>query len=74
MSTVLDYPSLSQINRQISEHKINIIFAVTKDQADLYTHLSKKLTGSSTGTLDEDSANVVDLVRQQYEVSNFFPF
>lgn len=67
MSTELDYPSLSQINRQIREHKINIIFAVTKDQTDLYTQLSKKLTGSNTGTLDEDSANVVDLVRQQYE-------
>lgn len=69
MSSELDYPSLGQINKQIREHKINMIFAVTSDQVDLYETLSKQVTGSSSGRLDKDSANVVDLVRQQYDVS-----
>ncbi|GIX80796.1 integrin beta-PS, partial [Caerostris extrusa] len=67
MSDELDYPSLSQINRQIRDHKINMIFAVTKDQVSLYETLSKRLVGSSTGELENDSSNVVDLVRQQYD-------
>ncbi|GFS35725.1 integrin beta-PS [Nephila pilipes] len=67
MGAELDYPSLSQINRQIRDHKINMIFAVTSDQVNLYEMLSKRLAGSSTGKLENDSSNVVDLVRQQYD-------
>lgn len=62
-----DYPSFSQIHRKIREHNIHIVFAVTSDQSKLYQDLSKRLTGSSTGTLDADSANVVELIKQQYD-------
>ncbi|KAG8191111.1 hypothetical protein JTE90_010035 [Oedothorax gibbosus] len=64
-----DYPSVGQLNRQIRDNNINMIFAVTKDQVSLYQKLSDRLarTFASTGMLEEDSSNVVDLVRQQYD-------
>lgn len=62
-----DYPSLSQINQKIQEHKINIIFAITANQLPVYERLSAQLEGSSTGKLENDSSNVVSLVRNKYE-------
>ncbi|PRD21894.1 UNVERIFIED_CONTAM: mys [Trichonephila clavipes] len=64
-----DYPSLSQINHKIQENKVNIIFAVTANQVPVYERLSSLLEGSSAGKLDNDSANVVDLIQSQYDVS-----
>lgn len=61
-----DYPSLSQINHKIMEHKVNIIFAVTANQVPVYSRLSEQLEGSSTGKLENDSSNVVNLVKDQY--------
>ncbi|XP_023220338.1 integrin beta-PS-like [Centruroides sculpturatus] len=61
-----DYPSLSQINHKIMEHKVNIIFAVTANQVPVYSRLSEQLEGSSTGKLENDSSNVVTLVKEQY--------
>ncbi|XP_037974109.2 integrin beta-PS [Plutella xylostella] len=65
-STLQDYPSISQINLKAREHSINVIFAVTKEQISVYEELSKHIEGSSSGVLSEDSSNVVDLVRDQY--------
>lgn len=65
-SVFQDYPSVSQINAKIQEHKVNIIFAVTADQIDVYEKLANELEGCSSGTLEEDSSNVVELVRDQY--------
>lgn len=62
-----DYPSLSQINAKIQEHKVNIIFAVTADQIGVYEKLGNTLEGCSSGRLENDSSNVVQLVRQQYD-------
>lgn len=42
-SALLDYPSLSQINSKIQEHKVNIIFAVTEDQESIYAKLANML-------------------------------
>ncbi|OQR79540.1 integrin beta-PS-like [Tropilaelaps mercedesae] len=66
-STLLDYPSLSQINSKIQEHKVNIIFAVTEDQESIYAKLANMLEGCSHGKLAHDSSNVVDLVKEQYQ-------
>lgn len=66
-STEQDYPSLSQINRKIKENNVNLIFAVTRDQVDHYGNLSRRLVGSTTGMLADDSSNVVKLIRGQYE-------
>lgn len=68
-STIQDYPSISQINLKVKENSINIIFAVTKSQIDVYKRLSKHIEGSSAAELSEDSSNIVGLVRDEYNVS-----
>nr|XP_021181179.2 integrin beta-PS isoform X2 [Helicoverpa armigera] len=65
-STLQDYPSISQINHKVKKHAINVIFAVTAEQISVYEQLSKHIEGSSTGVLSNDSDNIVDLVREQY--------
>lgn len=66
MSIHQDYPSLSQINMEVKKHKVNIIFAVTSDQLPVYKQLSDHLEGSTAGKLENDSSNVVELVKDQY--------
>lgn len=60
-----DYPSIAQINKVAEERKINIIFAVLSD-GELYSDLSKAITTSSFGMLQNGSTNVVDLIEKQY--------
>lgn len=69
-STVQDYPSISQINLKVKQNAINVIFAVTHQQHDVYAKLSEHVEGSSSAVLDEDSSNVVELVKDEYSVSN----
>jgi len=45
-----------------------IIFAVTKDQIPVYRELSKLIEGSTVGELAEDSSNIVELVKDNYDV------
>jgi integrin beta 1 len=71
-STIQDYPSISQINLKVKEHAINIIFAVTQQQHEVYKKLSEHIEGSSSAVLSEDSSNVVELVRDEYSVSKLF--
>lgn len=71
-SSVLDYPSISQINQKVRENQINIIFAVTPQQVGTYQSLSQNIEGSSYGILSEDSSNVAVLVKEQYNASQFF--
>ncbi|GLH04820.1 hypothetical protein R5R35_010140 [Gryllus longicercus] len=66
-STLQDYPSISQINLKVKENSINVIFAVTGEQIGIYERLKDHVEGSSAGKLSNDSSNVVDLVREQYE-------
>jgi len=63
-----DYPSISQLAHKIAETKVNIIFAVTKDQIPVYNELSKLIEGSTVGELANDSANIVELVKDNYDV------
>lgn len=65
-STLQDYPSLSQLRHKISEKKVNIIFAVTAGQVPVYKELSKNIEGAYTGQLENDSSNVVQLIKDQY--------
>uniref|UniRef100_A0A646QHC7 Integrin beta n=1 Tax=Hemiscolopendra marginata TaxID=943146 RepID=A0A646QHC7_9MYRI len=66
-SITQDYPSLSQINQKTIEKKIHMIFAVTSSQVPIYERLSQNLVGSTTGKLEDDSSNVVELIKNQYE-------
>jgi integrin beta 1 len=72
-SDKLDYPSISQINLKVKEHAINIIFAVTQQQHEVYKKLSEHIEGSSSAVLSADSSNVVELVRDEYNVSHLTP-
>lgn len=65
-STEQDYPSISQINQKAQEHHVNIIFAATADQVDIYKKLTPLIEGSSAGRLDNDSSNIVQLIEEQY--------
>ena len=69
-SNNLDYPSVSQINQKVKENSVNIIFAVTEEQFNVYDLLQQNVEGSSVGTLSHDSSNIVELVKAQYQVSN----
>jgi len=62
-----DYPSISQLANKIAEKKINVIFAVTQSQKDVYEQLARFIEGSRVGTLAEDSGNIVQLIRKNYE-------
>ena len=66
-STLLDYPSVSQINKIVKENSVNLIFAVTESELHIYEQLSAAVEGSSVGKLSNDSSNVVQLVVNQYE-------
>ena len=68
-SNELDYPSVSQINHKVKENSVNIIFAVTEEQFNVYDLLQQNVEGSSVGTLSNDSSNIVELVKAQYQVS-----
>lgn len=69
-SIIQDYPSISQINQKVKQNAINIIFAVTQNQYAVYQKLSAHIEGSSSAILSNDSSNVVDLVREEYGVSD----
>lgn len=64
-----DYPSISQLAHKITAMKVNVIFAVTEGQLDVYRNLSDFIEGSTVGKLADDSRNIVDLVKDNYDVS-----
>jgi protocadherin alpha len=66
-STTQDYPSISQVNQKVQENHVNVIFAVTANQFDIYKHLTPLVEGSSAGMLMNDSSNIVELVKAEYE-------
>lgn len=65
-SEIQDYPSISQINHHVKKNSINVIFAVTYQQIDVYRKLSQHIEGSSSAVLSNDSSNVVELVLEEY--------
>ncbi|KAK8383508.1 hypothetical protein O3P69_015754 [Scylla paramamosain] len=65
-SVLQDYPSVSQINQVAKQHKINLIFAVTREQSSVYSRLAQMIEGSSQGELTQNSSNVVQLVKDEY--------
>jgi len=66
-STIQDYPSVSQINTKVIQNSIHIIFAVTKEQYEVYRKLSEHIEGAIADTLSADSSNIVELLRNQYD-------
>lgn len=64
---ILSYPD-KKINKVAKERQINIIFAVTRYE-ELYENLHKQVETSSYGLLNDGSSNIVELVREEYQVS-----
>lgn len=67
-STGQDDPSISQLDSKILQNRVNVILAVTSSQQKPYWNLSYQLTGASSGILSDDSSNVAELVRENYNV------
>jgi len=65
-SSILDYPSISQISSKVLENRVNIIFAVAPNKSSIYEELSRQIEGSTSAILSEDSSNIVELVKEQY--------
>ncbi|CAK9304234.1 unnamed protein product [Gordionus sp. m RMFG-2023] len=65
-STTQDYPSVSQIIQKVREKAVNIIFAITGEQLPIYQKFSEILEGSTVGQLANDSSNIVELVKENY--------
>ncbi|ELU10143.1 hypothetical protein CAPTEDRAFT_93285 [Capitella teleta] len=61
-----DYPSIGHLASVIASKKVNVIFAVIEKFVPLYSSLSSMIEGSMVGELANDSSNVVDLVRDNY--------
>ena len=51
---------------------MSVIFAVTEDQFPIYEQLSSFIESSSAGVLANDSSNIVQLIRENYEVNFAF--
>ena len=63
-----DYPSVSQIATKIREKSVNVIFAVTEDKLPVYDKLSKYIEGSEATKLANDSSNIVEVIKKNYQV------
>ena len=66
-SSQQDYPSISQINFVARKNAINIIWAVTEGEINIYKSLTQHVEGSFAGILANDSSNIVELIREQYD-------
>lgn len=67
-SVIQDYPSVAHINAKVKQTAINLIFAVTSGTINVYKELAKYIEGSSSVELKSKSSNVVELIRDQYNV------
>ncbi|PKU36500.1 integrin beta-4 [Limosa lapponica baueri] len=65
--TKQDYPSVPTLVRLLGQHNIIPIFAVTNHSYSYYEKLHKYFPVSEIGVLQEDSSNIMDLLRTAFE-------
>ncbi|OWK52125.1 Integrin beta-4 [Lonchura striata] len=65
--TKQDYPSVPTLVRLLGQHNIIPIFAVTNHSYSYYEKLHKYFPISEIGELQEDSSNIVELLRVAFE-------
>ncbi|XP_069655155.1 integrin beta-4 isoform X5 [Haliaeetus albicilla] len=65
--TKQDYPSVPTLVRLLGQHNIIPIFAVTNHSYSYYEKLRKYFPISEIGVLQEDSSNIVELLRTAFE-------
>jgi hypothetical protein len=68
MRSMLWFVFFLQINQVAKQHNINLIFAITESSSRIYKNLVGSIEGSSYGILSGNSSNVVNLVREEYQV------
>ncbi|XP_061082478.1 integrin beta-2 [Conger conger] len=66
-SNDMDYPSVSQVAKKLTENNIQPIFAVTRNVENVYTKLKEIIPKSEVGVLSTDSGNVVTLIENAYK-------
>ncbi|XP_074870255.1 integrin beta-4 isoform X1 [Carettochelys insculpta] len=65
--TKQDYPSVPTLVRLLGQHNIIPIFAVTSHSYSYYEKLHKYFPISEIGVLQEDSSNILELIRTAFE-------
>ncbi|XP_059588118.1 integrin beta-4 isoform X3 [Alligator mississippiensis] len=65
--TKQDYPSVPTLVRLLGQHNIIPIFAVTNHSYSYYEKLHRYFPLSEIGVLQEDSSNIVELIRIAFE-------
>ncbi|NWU48494.1 ITB4 protein, partial [Dromas ardeola] len=65
--TKQDYPSVPTLVRLLGQHNIIPIFAVTNHSYSYYEKLHKYFPISEIGVLQEDSSNIVELLRTAFK-------
>ncbi|NXO59568.1 ITB4 protein, partial [Aramus guarauna] len=65
--TKQDYPSVPTLVRLLGQHNIIPIFAVTNHSYSYYKKLQEYFPISGIGVLQEDSSNIVELLRAAFE-------
>ena len=59
---------MSQIATKIRQKSVNLIFAVTEEQLQIYEKLSGYIEGSEATKLANDSSNIVTVIKNNYQV------
>lgn len=62
-----DYPSVGQLIKTTRDNNINLIFAITSASKALYEQLSQLIPEATTSELSSDSANILDIIKTNYE-------
>ncbi|KAK2713412.1 hypothetical protein QYM36_009320 [Artemia franciscana] len=62
-----DYPSVGQLAYIASKNRANIIFAATREKVDVYKRLAAEINGASSAQLTDDSSNIVEVVKKEYQ-------
>ncbi|XP_044888742.1 integrin beta-2 isoform X2 [Mauremys mutica] len=65
-SNEFDYPSVGQLVQKLAENNIQPIFAVTSRMVGIYQKLSDLIPKSAVGVLNDDSSNVIQLIKEAY--------
>ncbi|XP_063421998.1 integrin beta-1-A-like isoform X1 [Mytilus trossulus] len=67
--TILDYPSIGQIRKAITDNNINVIFVIDNREGykNYYVKLNPDIPGSFTEELSQDATNILSIIRTTYE-------
>ena len=68
-SALYDYPSATLISDVLNQNLITPIFAVPSQVRTIYDGLVASIRSASVGTLSSDSTSLINLIEEQYRVS-----